>query len=94
MAANPIYKDIEGAPFHIGANITVTNLVDINTFTTPEEAEEQYIGQEGVLVYYEYECACAQSYPDDPMIAVKLENGEIQEFWKDELTLTSELTAS
>lgn len=41
------------------------------------------------VIYFEYECGCGQTFPEDPMIGIKSSDGEIDEFWKEELELIS-----
>lgn len=79
MKANPIYKDVPGAPFKIGDRVVVSGFDD-------ETAETKYANEIGQVVYFEYECGCGQHYPDDPMIGIQFGNAEIEEFWKTELT--------
>jgi hypothetical protein len=80
LSPNYIYKDIKGAPFSITDNVKIRKPdVYDNTF------ENKYIGEKGVVIFFEYECGCCQSYPDDPMIGVQFPNGEVFEFWKEEL---------
>lgn len=45
----------------------------------------QYVGLEGRVKYFDYDCGCGQTYPNDPMIGVEFSNGEIEEFWKEEV---------
>jgi len=45
----------------------------------------KYIGLKGQVKYFDYDCGCGQSYPNDPMIGVEFSNGEVEEFWKEEL---------
>jgi len=78
MEAKPIYKNIIGAPFKIGDIVTIIGVEDY-TF------DEIFKGKTGEVYYFEYSCGCGQSFPADPMIGIKFENGEIEEFWKEEL---------
>jgi hypothetical protein len=41
----------------------------------------------GEIIYFEYNCGCGQTFPNDPMIGVKFDNAEIEEFWEEELIL-------
>ena len=43
------------------------------------------VGLSGTVEYLEYDCGCGQSYPGDPMIGVRLEDGTLEEFWAEEL---------
>ncbi|APY06780.1 hypothetical protein BWZ20_00025 [Winogradskyella sp. J14-2] len=45
----------------------------------------KYIGLKGQVKYFDYDCGCGQTYPNDPMIGVEFSNGEVEEFWKEEL---------
>jgi hypothetical protein len=70
--------NIPGAPFHIGARVLVVGPGD-------ETFDPKYLGKTGVVEYYEYDCGCGQTFPEDPMIGVRFANGSKQEFWKEEL---------
>ena len=83
---NPICEPVEGAPFQPGDNVKVVAVVD--EFTAP--AHPTYIGQTGVVEYLEYSCGCGQTYPDDPMIGVRLDDHTIREFWHEELEVSQE----
>ena len=76
-ATNGIYEDVFGAPFRIGQPVQVIDLID-------EAADSDYMGKQGVIIYFEYTCGCGQSYPDDPMIGVRFED-DTAEFWKEKL---------
>lgn len=39
----------------------------------------------GFVQYFDYDCGCGQSYPNDPMIGVKFNTGETEEYWKEEI---------
>jgi hypothetical protein len=80
----PIYRveDIEGAPYKIGDIVKVlSNPNNDDTFSM------KFVGKEGKVEYFEYDCGCGQNYPEDPMIGIKFQNGKIAEFWKEELEL-------
>jgi len=79
VGARPIYVDVDGAPFKIGERVRVTDSKD-------ETFDRSFKGRIGVIEYFEYECGCGQSYPDDPMIGVRFRRGRIEEFWAEELT--------
>ena len=49
-------------------------------------AAQQYRGQQGTVVYHDYDCGCGQS-EGDPMIGVLFDDGKIEEFWREELWL-------
>lgn len=74
--------DIEGAPFKIGENVVV-----LNNPSNDETFGKKFVGRKGMKAFYEYDCGCGQSYPNDPMIGVKFSNGKIAEFWKEEIAI-------
>ena len=78
MRANPIYRDLKGAPFKIGERVRIERSED-DTFNS------SYRGWVGIVKYFEYDCGCGQSYPIDPMIGIEFKNGKTEEFWKEEL---------
>jgi len=55
------------------------------TQLSDETGDKNFLGKSGVVMYFDYDCGCGQSYPDDPMIGIKFPDGEIEEFWKEEL---------
>jgi hypothetical protein len=75
---NPIYVNVAGAPFKVGDRVRVTHGTDL-TF------DHRYQGRVGIVGYFEYQCGCGQSYPNDPMIGVRFRE-DIAEFWAEELT--------
>lgn len=79
---NPQYRkyDIEGAPFKIGCKVKISNRSEDSTF------DKKYSNKKGEVVFFEYDCGCGQTFPCNPMIGVKFRDGEIEEFWKEELT--------
>lgn len=81
--SQPIHKNVKGTPFKIGEFVRVLSLVDstISPF---------WLERRGVVAYFEYNCGCGQSYPQDPMIGVRFEDGRVQEFWHEELELPQE----
>ena len=79
-SARPVFHDIRGAPFKIGSPVRVRQLAD-------RHAEPAALGAQGVIEYLEYSCGCGQSYPHDPMIGVRLQDGSLHEFWREELRL-------
>lgn len=81
-AKQGIYTDVAGAPFKIGDMVRVVLLAD-------ETAEEELLGREGTVLYFEYSCGCGQSFPDDPMIGIQFPE-RTAEFWKEELAVLSE----
>ena len=78
MAPKPIYIDVDGAPFKIGDRVRVTDSRD-------ETFDRSYKGRIGTVEYFEYECGCGQSYPNDPMIGVRFQKDQVEEFWAEEL---------
>lgn len=79
--ANPLYRNIIGAPFKIGQNVQIVDNSKDETFNV------NFIKQIGEIIYFEYECGCGQIFPSDPMIGVKFKNYLVEEFWKEELTV-------
>ncbi len=83
---NPVFikYDNIGCPFKIGEKVRIlNNLINDETFNI------DYCNKTGVIIYFEYNCGCGQSFPNDPMIGVKFKNGTTEEFWKEELKLDS-----
>lgn len=71
-------EDIAGAPFRIGAKVTVVQVVDAT-------GGKEFVGKTGEIVHYEYDCGCGQTFPNDPMIGVRFPDGTEEEFWTEEL---------
>jgi len=65
--------------FKIGQTVKIIKISD-------ETGDKKYLNKIGVVKYFDYDCGCGQSYPDDPMIGVKFADGEIEEFWKEEIS--------
>jgi hypothetical protein len=78
-ARDGIYHDVAGAPFKIGDVVRVVSFSD-------DTADEDLLGCQGSVLYFEYTCGCGQSFPKDPMIGV-LFAGRTAEFWREELAL-------
>lgn len=76
--SSPILVNVRGAPFHIGQAVRVRCIADT---TLPR----RFVGRRGLVKYLEYGCGCGQSYPHDPMVGVRLSDGAVQEFWREEL---------
>lgn len=72
--------DIKEAPFMIGMRVRVTRVIDATT-------SDDFVGREGQITYYEYDCGCGQQYPRDPMIGVKFSCRTEEEFWPEELEM-------
>lgn len=71
---------ILGAPFNIGDQVQVMdNPNNDDTF------DKSFSGKYGIVEYFDYDCGCGQSYPEDPMIGVRFINNKTFEFWKEEL---------
>ena len=82
LKPNYRFHDVEGAPFNIGDHVKVLdNPNDDSTFNMV------YSGKTGIIHYFEYDCGCGQSFPEDPMIGVKFSDYTIGEFWHEELKL-------
>ena len=82
LTLKPRRHNIFGAPFKIGDKVKVLNNPN-HDVTFNEEFSEL----EGVVVHFEYDGGCCQTYPYDPMIGVRLSNNILAEFWKEELLL-------
>ena len=52
---------------------------------TDETFDTRFLHRVGVVEYFDYDCGCGQSYPNDPMIGVKFPEGVTEEFWSEEL---------
>ena len=66
--------------FRIGDTVFVNSLSD-------ETGLPKYLDQTGQIVYFNYDCGCGQSYPNDPMIGIIFSDGEIEEYWKEEIVM-------
>lgn len=78
LKPNYIYENVNGAPFEIGQSVKILHIDDIDVY--------RFNNRMGTIVFFEYECGCGQTYPDDPMIGVKLDDDFIYEFWQEELS--------
>ena len=85
LGARPTRETVVGSPFQPGQHVLVVRSAE------PEDGGFLdvlgYVGCSGVVEHLEYSCGCGQSYPGDPMIGVKLEDGRAQEFWPEELKI-------
>lgn len=50
-----------------------------------ETFDGRYLRKTGNVVHLEYSCGCGQSYPGDPMIGVRFAEGNVEEFWREEI---------
>lgn len=80
----PKYRkhNIEGAPYRIGDKVII-----LDNPSKDETFDKKFIGKEGTVEFFEYDCGCGQTYPNDPMIGVQFSNGKVAEFWKDEMAI-------
>lgn len=69
---------IEGAPFQKDEVVKIVGCCD-------ETGYPEMVGRGGPVVHLDYDCGCGQSYPDNPMIGVRLEPGVVFELWAEEL---------
>ena len=74
------HKNVKGAPFKIGTKVTVIDSGD-------DTIDRDYIDKIGIIVYFRYNTGCADTFPDNPMIGVKFEDGKEETFWKEELDI-------
>lgn len=82
LKSNKRDYDIDGAPYKIGQKVKVLNNPNMD-----ETFDIQLINKIGEVIFFEYDCGCGQTFPTDPMIGVKFNNGKIDEFWKEEMQL-------
>jgi hypothetical protein len=50
-----------------------------------ETADKCFLRKCGIVMYFNYDCGCGQTYPQDPMIGVRFQSGKTAEFWQEEL---------
>jgi len=81
MSCNKRYFNVVGAPFKVGDQVEITLLPKDETF------DMSFLGKIGVVLYFEYDCGCGQTFPNDPMIGVQFSDGRLEEFWKEEISL-------
>ena len=79
---NPLYHNIEGAPFKIGQRVKILDNPS-NDYTF----DNKFANKVGEITQFEYESGCGQTFPSDPMIGVQLDNGKQDGFWHEELEL-------
>jgi len=82
MHGSPVTSRVEGSPFQPGDRVVVVRICDEVGL---EAGFGDFVGKSGAVEHLEYSCGCGQSYPDDPMVGVRLPGGELAEFWRDEL---------
>ncbi len=82
MPPTSLAYNIEGAPFKIGDMVMV-----LNNPNNDSTFDINYSSKIGEVVYYEFDCGCGQTFPDNPMIGVNFKNKKNEEFWKEELCL-------
>ena len=68
----------------MGQPVIVCGLAD-------ETADKCFLRKRGVVTYFNYDCGCGQTYPQDPMIGVRFVSGKTAEFWREELKPTGSL---
>lgn len=83
LGASPAREAVDGSPFQPGQAVVVVRSAE------PEDGGcldvLRYVGCSGVVEHLDYSCGCGQSYPGDPMVGVRLADGRLQEFWREEL---------
>lgn len=84
LSVKPLLHEVPGAPYQPGERVLMVRAVDRYVHDVSE-----FVGREGVVEYLEYECGCGQHYPEDPMVGVRFEDGDLQEFWREELRQVS-----
>lgn len=84
LKRNPIYENVEGAPFKIGDIVII-----LDNPNSDDTFEKSFVHKIGEVFFFEYDCGCGQSFPNEPMIGIKFPEGAAEEFWKEELELLS-----
>jgi len=81
---SPVYRgyDIVGAPMRIGDRVRI-----LDNPGEDETFDKEFASKIGEVTFFEYDCGCGQTFPVDPMIGVKVPNGKVSEFWKEELEI-------
>jgi hypothetical protein len=69
----------DGVAVRLGNKVEVVYLAD-------DTVSGKYLGRVGIVLAFDFDCGCGQSYPDDPMIKVLFENS-CEEFWREEIRL-------
>lgn len=78
----PVRERVEGSPHQVGERVLVLAICDEVGVSS---GLGKYVGQRGTVEHLEYSCGCGQHFPDDPMVGVRFGDGELAEFWHDEL---------
>lgn len=87
LHCHPIRERVEGAPYQVGDGVLVVAICDevgLSSGLGP------YVGRRGKVEHLEYDCGCGQHFPDDPMVGARMDDGELVEFWREELELVAE----
>jgi hypothetical protein len=61
------------------------NILILSNPNNDETFNIEFSGQKGIVKYFDYDCGCGQTYPNDPMIGVEFTCGETEEYWKEEV---------
>lgn len=85
LKPKPKKIDFDGAPFRIGDTVFV-----LNNPNKDETFNYAFLGKQGKVEHFEYDCGCGQTFPNDPMIGVRFADNKVAEFWKEELQLLKE----
>ena len=80
LKINKCNYDIDGAPYKIGQKVKV-----LNNPNKDDTFDMKFANKKGEIIFFEYDCGCGQTFPTDPMIGIKFNDGSIDEFWKEEL---------
>jgi hypothetical protein len=78
---------VRGAPIQVGTPIIVGLSLD-------ETFDRSFVGREGVVVHLNYEGGTGQTFPGDPLIGVRFSDNREDDFWREELLLTTETPRS
>lgn len=76
------YGKVEGAPHQPGQRVRVVAAVDVEVHDVTE-----HIGKVGTVRYLDFTPTVAQTFPNDPLICLLLEDANLTKevFWKEEL---------
>ena len=78
---------VPGSPYQLGDSVVVVKAIDIDTHDV-----SQYIGQQGVVVFLEYD-TLHPGYPSDPTVGVTFKDGAVEEFWQEEIQACKTVTS-